>query len=236
MRSHLILNLLISTSLAGCVEIRDCERGRGGSVTQTLNLAGFNSLELYGDDIVHLSQGPVQEVRVEGQQNILDLIDLRVQHGNWKVKLRDCVGRHEPLVYHIAIPDIRALSVTGSGEIIGGDVFKVEELNLEVTGSGSIDIEANAEHIGSSITGSGQISIEGVSESSEVKIMGSGDYNGPEMVSGLTKVTITGSGDASVFAGVELDVNITGSGDVYYKGQPQINSSVTGSGRLIPMQ
>src|SRR5690554_3863822 len=148
--------MMISAALAGCVGIRDCEKGRGDSVTQTLTLADFNSLALYGDDIIHLSQGPVQEVRVEGQQNIIDLIDLRVQQGNWKIKLRDCVGRHEALVYYVTVPDLHAISVTGSGKIIGAGVHRVADLKLEVTGSGSVDMEADAEHMESTITGSGE--------------------------------------------------------------------------------
>ena len=48
------------------------------------------------------------------------------------------------------------------------------------------------------------------------------------------KVTVNGSGDATVNVSEELDVRISGSGDVSYIGSPKIKSQVSGSGSVRP--
>jgi Protein of unknown function (DUF2807). len=61
-------------------------------------------------------------------------------------------------------------------------------------------------------------------------VSGSGDVHAYDLLSEDTKVRVTGSGDADVFASVSLDVSVAGSGDVRYKGNAKVSSNISGSG------
>jgi len=223
---------LASLLFLGCEEFGDCERGRGPIVNQQLELSSFHSLKLSGNDKLYILQGPPQEVRVEGEQNIIDRILLQVDKGVWDIRTRGCVSHHTPLVYYVTLPDIRQLSVSGSGDIIGENTLTSPEIELEVTGSGSITVDVDAV-IDAEVTGSGTITLSGIGDAIDVEVTGSGECDAFALQAADVTVDIEGSGDAYVTALNRLDVDIRGSGNVYYRGIPAINSSISGSGKLI---
>jgi hypothetical protein len=225
--------VLVSFLGMGCGEFGDCERGRGPIVSTQLNLPSFHSLKLSGNDKVILRQGPQQDVRVEGEQNIIDLVRLEVMNGEWDIRTKGCIRQHEQMVYYITVPDIKGLSVEGSGDIIGENTFISSQIKFEVTGSGSITADVEAEVVSVEVTGSGLLNLSGITDTMDVEIGGSGECDADALQAKEVGVDIEGSGKAYVMALSRLEVDIKGSGHVYYKGSPEIHSSITGSGKLI---
>lgn len=217
----------------GCEELGNCESGRGPIVSKQLDLPSFHSLKLSGSDKVILRQGPQQEVMVEGQQNIIDLIRLEVIEGEWDIRTRGCIRQHEQMVYHITVPDIRALSVEGSGDIIGEDTFVSPQMEFEVTGSGSITANIQTVAVDAEVTGSGKLTLNGTSDNVGIEITGSGECDAYDLQAKEVEVDVEGSGNTYVTALTRLKVEIKGSGNVYYRGSPAIQSSISGSGKLI---
>lgn len=224
---------LISFMGMGCEEIGECERGRGPIVSKELQLPSFHSLKLSGSDKVIVRQGPRQEVRVESQQNIIDLIRLEVDRGEWDIRTRGCIRHHERMVYYVTLPEIRSIALEGSGDIIGEDTFVSTQVEFEVTGSGSITAEVEAQAVEVEVTGSGNIIITGASDLVDIEIIGSGECDAYGLSAERVQVDVEGSGNVYVHALDLLKADIKGSGDVYYHGNPVIHSSITGSGKLI---
>ena len=179
-------------------------------------------------------QGPRQEVRVEGQQNIIDLIRLEVDSGEWDIRTRGCIKHHERMVYYVTLPEIRSVALDGSGDIIGEGIFVSPEVEFEVTGSGSITAEVEAQAVEVEVTGSGDVVVAGASDLLDIGITGSGECDAYGLSADEVQVDVEGSGNAYVHALDLLRINIKGSGDVYYSGDPVIHSSISGSGKLIP--
>lgn len=225
--------VLVSILGMGCEDLSNCERGRGPIVSKQLDLASFHSLKLSGSDKVILTQGTQQEVRVEGQQNIIDLLRLEVRNGEWDIRTRGCIRQHERMVYYVTLPDVRGLSIEGSGDIIGENTFVSSHMEFEVTGSGSITADIESAAVDVEVTGSGKLILDGTSESLEIEITGSGECDAYDLQAKEVEVDIEGSGNAYVTALNRLNVGIRGSGNVYYQGNPIIQSSISGSGRLI---
>lgn len=225
--------VLVSFLGMGCEELGDCERGRGPIVSKQLDLPSFHRLKLSGSDKVILQQGPQQEVMVEGQQNIIDLIRLEVSQGEWDIRTRGCVRQHDRMVYYITLPDIKGLSLAGSGDIIGENTFVSSEIEFEITGSGSITAAIETGAVDAEVTGSGKLILNGNTEVADIEITGSGECDAYSVQAKEVTVDIEGSGKAYVTAINRLKVDIRGSGQVYYTGNPVIHSSISGSGKLI---
>jgi len=232
-KTVLLAVALLSFMGMGCEEIGDCERGQGPIVSRELQLPSFHSLKLSGSDKVIVRQGNRQEVRVEGQQNIIDLVRLEVTQGEWHIRTRGCVRRHERMVYYITVPEIQSLSLEGSGEIIGEDTFISPQIKFEVTGSGSITAAVEAQAVEVEVTGSGHLIAVGKSNLVDIEIAGSGECDAYALDAKEVEVDVEGSGKAYVHALDLLKVDIKGSGNVYYRGNPVIHSSISGSGKLI---
>ena len=110
-----------------------CESGHGSVVSRTLFLDDFHSLDLQSSADIFIRQGSQQEVVVEGQDNIIDLLDTRIRNGEWEIDFVDCIRNHDKIEIYITIPDIRDLTISGSGKIYGENDWNVGDMKLKIS-------------------------------------------------------------------------------------------------------
>lgn len=234
------LVLLTSLTLTGCFfddddgGIFNCVDGQGPIVSETFDLPAFTGVELKISADVYLTAGSEQEVVVEGQQNIIDLIELTVVNDTWEIDIDGCTRFDEKLKIFITVPEVTYLKISGSGDMVSENTLATENMILRISGSGDMDLAVDVtDYLDAKISGSGTILLEGITDTAELEVSGSGDYRTFGLESRKSDIKISGSGDAEVWATDILDIKISGSGDVYYRGNPSISVDVTGSGEII---
>jgi len=228
--------LLVAVSLFSwrCNLDEICERGNGPTINKELVLPTFHSVILDISAEVILKQGDAQKVVVEGQENIIDLIELNVSNNTWRIDFdRTCVSNYNDLTIYITLPEIKRLEINGSGDIISDSVLKSNEISLVVDGSGDMDIAAEVTRINALIDGSGDIFLQGVADEVDFVIRGSGNINAFNLNALRADTEIRGSGSVETTVQNFLSVDIDGSGSVYYKGNPEKNIRVDGSGKVV---
>ena len=210
-----------------------CVDGSRESVSRNLSLPDFSGIKVDIDANVFIEQGSEQQVRVEGEDNLIELLELDVQDDIWEIEFDRCVDQNESFDIFITLPEVDYISMAGSGRIRGGNTLVTDDMILRLSGSGDIDLGLDAITLDTRLTGSGDIYVEGVVDEMDLKITGSGEMNAFDLTTADTRVKISGSGDAEVLVTDILDVEITGSGDVLYKGNPVLTIEITGSGSVI---
>lgn len=237
----------------GCRREIFCVHGDGPSVTETVSLPDFDGVRLALNATVHLTQSPTQSVEVTAQENILDEIEYDIRGGVLVIKDKNCINRHSDIIFHIAIPNLTEVTVSGNGEIITDSTFTdLDRLEAKVSGSGNIYLDAVAryvtlnisgsgemetnltcESLEADISGSGNIELSGSADTQDLQISGSGKFRSFDMPTRVCEASISGSGDCEVDVSESLIVNISGSGSVYYEGNPSVDVHISGSGRLV---
>jgi hypothetical protein len=206
-------------------------KGEGPKVTKNLDIASFDGIGLSISADVYVRQGSPQSVKIEAQQNIIDNLERNVSNGVWKISFDKNVRGHDGVKIWITVSDLNKIAVSGSGDVIGEGKFNnLGSLDLSISGSGNINLNANSKSLSAAISGSGDMKLMGETGDCEMKITGSGDISAFDLDAKSCAVKITGSGDSSVNVRENLDVSIVGSGDVFYKGRPSVRSKITGSG------
>lgn len=216
-------------------------------------LGAFTELKLGGSPKIVLRQGSPQKVELEGDAADLARIETVVSSGQLRVGFKNTKGRSNsdydggildkmmnsdnyhtgPVTIYITMPEIKGLSVSGSGSIRAAESLKANDLDLAVSGSGSISLgQVQSSDITSALSGSGSIILKGSASRHDVRISGSGSVQSADLRVEASKVSISGSGNCRVNASKTLDARIAGSGSIYVTGNPQINSSIAGSGRV----
>ena len=123
------------------------------------------------------------------------------------------------------------VKLLGSGDFNGFNL-NAQNTKVSISGSGEAELIANKNLIAKS-NGSGDITVAGSASNVEIKLSGSGDFNGFNLNSQNTKVSISGSGEAKVVANESLVARINGSGNIVYKGNPENKDFKTsGSGDI----
>jgi DUF4097 and DUF4098 domain-containing protein YvlB len=200
----------------------------------------FSEVSLRISGKVHLEQGNRQSVRVEAKSSTLEEIITEVKGRELVIRFKSNnlfrrsfnPGRVD---IYITVPEIDALSVSGSGDIEADSKIKSRILELAVSGSGDISLNnLDAERVKATVSGSGDILIGsgGTADELNVAVSGSGNVKAENFEVRNAEVKISGSGSCMVNATELLRARVAGSGNILYKGNPQIDSSVAGSGRV----
>lgn len=205
---------------------------------------------------LYIRQGSTAKVEIQASKDLLSKIETKVDGsklvihspGKW-----NWTGNETATVY-VTINNLEGLSVGGSGDVIGEGKFTTRDLQLGVSGSGSMEIEIEASgDLEASVSGSGELSVRGGAKSVHSQVSGSGRSNLSLNVSGEADFSISGSGkieasgkatklDASVSGSgkvlsADLEVNtaeihISGSGNVETNVKEELDGRISGSGNI----
>lgn len=210
-------------------------RGKGSNVTETRDLSGFDKIHLSIDGDVFYTQDSVYKVEISAQSNILAVLKSEVSAGELKFDYKRNVWDHNKIKITVHSPNIKRLSISGSGDILVQNTVTATNMELSISGSGSIYIPSlNAQSVSAGISGNGNAEITGgIVKTESFTISGSGNIFTENLNAESCVVKVSGSGNVFVNASENLDVTISGSGNVSYKGKPSITSHISGSGSLI---
>jgi hypothetical protein len=209
-------------------------RGHGDVVSHTRTVGTFNEIDAGGEFEIYLTQGPVKDIVLEGQENILADLSTTTRNNRLEIKYHhNNVKIDEPVRIYITTPNLSEISVSGANKVQGLTDWQVDDLHVSSSGSGEISLTLlDADFVESDISGSGEINLKGDAHQHDLDISGSGELNAFELNTAKTSVHISGSGKSDVRVTDELEANISGSGRVRYKGNPSVSTSISGSGKV----
>lgn len=230
-----------SILLSGLIIFQSCSKdggpikGEGPVVQQYYTLPGISAIGLSIDANVYVAYGDTQEVRIVGQQNIINNIEKYVDpEGFWYIDYDRNVRSHEGISIYLTTDKMDYIHISGSGSVYGQNMFPdTVNVDLNISGSGNISMVMNADVLRSTISGSGEINLSGSAYEHQIHISGSGDVKAFGLPTTNTIIDISGSGNSEVNVATYLSIHISGSGNVYYIGNPLIESDISGSGEII---
>lgn len=233
-KSFIALTLLI-VAFGGCKQIN----GNGPIVSEIRDLKGFNTIVSNLPTSVYITEGNEYEVNFEGQQNIIDLVETKLEDNRLTLEIKNgyTFSGNIHLVVKVNSPDIKGLINHGSGNISVMNQFQTRKLSVKNSGSGKIDIVGfSTRQLSIALTGSGDINIRnGVASKASVMMTGSGHLQASNLATKNMALQLTGSGEAKIGACDTLNARIAGSGNITYRGQPELTKHLTGSGKFIHM-
>lgn len=210
--------------------------GNGNIRTEDRPVSDFKNVEVGGAAKVLVSQGDHASVKIEGDENLLQYMEVR-QEGN-KVYIREKRGFHliptHDLRIYVTAPVFNSIDASGACDIIGQTkISNPENLEMHISGAGDIKMEVDAPRLKAEVSGSGSIFLKGQTKDVDLDLTGAGKAHCFELLAENTKVDISGAGEAEVYASVKLDAEVSGAGSVNYKGNAtQVNQHVSGAGSV----
>jgi hypothetical protein len=227
---------------------------------ETRKVDTFTKISFRVPGKLYLRQGSPQKVEIEGKSDILKEIETEVEGSRLVIGkegkyLNWDWDNDEKVNVYITVANIDGLSVSGSGDLIGQNKFTAADLDLNVSGSGSLTIEVDATgEVEADVSGSGDLQMKGRCKSFDSDVSGSGSVtlnaaiaqtadfgvsgSGKIYASGSSesvKTSISGSGKV-LAANLETnrcEVRISGSGDVEINVKNELDANISGSGSIL---
>jgi hypothetical protein len=213
--------------------------GEGPMVTETRQTTSFDGLVVKVDAAsTYFKQDPFFKVELHAQENVLKEIETTVINNKLQISFRHSntrVRSNTGISMYVSGPDVRYLSVEGSGYLEAFTPITPANLSLRVSGSGGIQVNnVTTTEVDSEIVGSGHITVSsGNANRANARISGSGVLDVSGIMVKDADATVSGSGNIKVFATETLNASILGSGSIFYKGSPNVTKHITGSGTVI---
>ena len=218
--------LLIGCDPAGIV-------GSGVVVTEDRTVTDFKGIEVKPDVDVVIEKGASHALRVEADDNVIDMLKTDVVNGMLRVTMTNDEVESVNATVYITMPEVETVFNYGPGYIYIKDGFVADHLDIYMYGSGGIEIaELTADHVKSHIMGSGGLTLSGTVDKHNAQLKGSGPLKAHDMVTRESAIGVFGSGSAEIYVNEVLFADIFGSGDVIYDGEPRVSARESGTGRV----
>lgn len=122
----------------------------------------------------------------------------------------------QSVVVEINLPKLPAATIEGSGDLSLEGLLQ-DEIELAITGSGTIRASGQVTRISAEISGSGNVKAkELLAESADLRVSGSGDIKAHATQS--LSARVSGSGDIKLWGNPpKRDTRVSGSGDIRFK-------------------
>lgn len=233
-------NLFISISLALLIlagqscNIQMPTRGNSKIVSTEIDINDYKEFIVIGSGNVIYEQkaGETPYLKIETDENIMPLMDIRSENGVLVIKAEKSINPTKMNIYTNS-SSLSKINCTGSANIRIESGINISALNIDITGSGNVTGDSiTCQKFAGNVVGSGEIKISGTASDISTNVLGSGSVDINQMPAKTANCKISGSGNSTVNVSETLKAKVLGSGNVKYRGNPQTESSIVGSGSI----
>ena len=209
--------------------------GSGSLTSRTYDVSGFNAIQLDGAGELIITQGDKEALEIEAEDNIIDSLTVEVRNGTLVIGFTEKPWRNTIIptrttTYTLSVKELTQITINGAGSVKNASL-ETSSLAINFNGAGQAKLDdLSADSLSIRLLGTGTIAVSGKVASQVIEIDGAGDYQGADLMTESTTVSIDGLGNAIVWATENLDVTINGSGSVSYYGSPHVTQEISGLG------
>lgn len=236
MQKILLFAVVLLMTASSCRQIfakRISGNGNIGSANR--QVSNFNSIDVSGAIDVIVSQSPESSVKIEGDDNLLEYVEVYEEGGTLRIHTRKGVNIKPSgsMKVHVSNPDFKNFEASGACKIIGRNMIKTSgNVRIDLSGASNVDMQLDAPRIETEVSGAGSIKLSGKTKDFSVDGSGSTEVQCFDLLAENVRIDISGAGDAQVFASVKLDVDVSGAGNVRYKGTANVTQDISGAGSV----
>ena len=209
------------------------EQGNGNVVKQERKVAAFNAIDVSGAFDVYITQGSVQSVFVEADDNLLPLIRTEVKGSTLMIGNEKPIRDPKSLKVYITVPDLRTIELSGAVNLHSQNKLTFTELGIEISGATEANLELAVQKLDISSSGGSEMRFTGMANKVNMDVSGAVNIHAYDLLAEYVSLSISGAGDAEINVTKELLAEISGAASVRYKGDPQkVDSNVSGAGSI----
>jgi ribosomal protein S8E len=196
------------------------KRGSGNIITETRNVSAFTKVNVSTSINVDVQQGPLTEVIVEADDNLIKYIETTVVGNELKIRLKNIsIWNHATIKVHITAPQLDGFNAAASAEIVGKNtITSTTKINIDASSSAKIDLQLDAPSVNVNASSSADIIASGRTKEVEVDANSSSSVDLNKLLAETVIAEASSSANVAVFASVKIKANANSSGDIKYTG------------------
>jgi len=187
---------------------------------------------------VYIKQGNTQEVRIEAGNNLVSLIQTRVDSGILHISNGNLCNwarsyKRGTISVYITVPTLRYIWHFGSGLVKASDTITCDTLDIWAHQSGDVDFTVNTNVFYANMHTTADMTLHGKSNLLGIYHTGEGYLHCEDLQALYAWAHTKTSGNEYLNASIDLSVTIDWEGNIYYTGNPSLLVQGKGKGKLI---
>jgi len=207
-------------------------KGNGNVQTEHREVNNFETIKVNGAFTIYLSQNDEYSLKVVADENLMDIIKTKVKGDVLYISTEKSIYKSKEIKLYIGFKHLSGLKANGAISLKSDQILRFNELNIEINGASSANLELTANRLRIDNSGASTIKLSGKCEEVSIDISGAGSISAYDLIVKRGSIDISGVGSGKVYVEEDLRVNISGIGSVKYKGEPKITSDISFLGSL----
>jgi len=207
------------------------KKGNGNVVTDTREVNGeFTEVSASEGLMVYVTQADDFNIKVEADENIIDLIATDINNGKLRIHAEENIGRATKKVY-VSLPDITALSGSSGSQLNSKNTIKSNRLEIDGSSGALLDIEVVANDLEIDASSGANLSVSGEADDANVDVSSGGNINAKRLQTKNCIADASSGGNVKIQVSESLTADASSGGNIAYSGEPDVQKkkSVSGS-------
>lgn len=234
MRKYIIISLLLLCSISLSAQSFRGVKGNGQVTVQDRNLYDdFQAINASSGVNVYITAGDNPSLEVEADENLHEVIVTEVSNGTLNISTNKNIRKSNKKNVYVTYISLNKLNASSGADIEGTNLLKAQELNLQSSSGGDIEIEVFSEYITVSASSGGEVELKGKSINIDADASSGGEVDAKELKVLHANTKASSGGSVKVNTRESLKANASSGGKVEYYGSPkEIQIEAGYSGRV----
>lgn len=222
---------LLSSSCLMDVNFGNGVAGNGEVVTENREITGyFTAIEASEGLDVYVRQDREFSIKVEADENVIDMIGTDIRDGRLKVHEIENIGRATKKVY-VSLPEITALEASSGGSLIGESPIEADKVSLDASSGADLRLELAADQVEADCSSGADMRLGGRANLLYASASSGSDINAMDLVVRTCRADASSGADIKVHVTEALTAEASSGADIGYSGDPKVETrkSVSGS-------
>lgn len=209
-------------------------RGNGNVQTENRTIsANFNAIEVQQGITVYLTQGNETALKVEADDNIIDLLKTEIKNDELKIYFEKNVYHAKARNVYVTTANIHKISTSSGSEVKSENTIQTDALSLNSSSGSNIQLIVNANSVNGDTSSGASMDLEGKT-TNFTATSSSGSSIDAKKLNAVNVIATTSSGASiDVFATGKLNAHASSGGGIGYSGNPtEINKDTSSGGSV----
>ena len=203
---------------------KDRIEGSGNVITKDIAIKSFDELDASGVFNLQLSQGDKESVRIEADDNLMDLFTVENDGSTLTIKMKknSNFNSKKQLKVYVTFKNLKSMNLGMVGGTSSDEKLKFADLKLKNQSVGSVSLNMTLQTLNMENQSVGSVKLEGSADNAVVKNNSVGSINAGNFVVQKMDIENNGVGSATVNAEKELKYTDSFLGKVSNRGNATV--------------
>jgi Putative auto-transporter adhesin, head GIN domain len=230
-----LLLLTVALAASGCGRLGPGRHPSGTTTTTRIDAAGVTGLDVaYGFD-VRVRLGQPAAVTVTYDDNLADLLDVRVDGRTLRIQLKphSNFDNRPTLRAEVTMSGLEEIRAAGASSVTVDGKLKGSGLRLLVSGSSRVAADLALDRVDATVSGSSRLELTGTASALSAQGSGASRLELAELRLQTLEIALSGASRGNVFVDRTVAAQVSGASELTYKGTPQFTKRDTSGASTI---